>query len=79
MCLTITVTNLKSNANSVFRFKNETQAAEFRKQMEVDVYESKNKHIRNETPPPCQKKIVEQYVIYTSTQDLERVTIAHCQ
>ena len=76
MCLTITVTNLKTKANSVFRFRNETQATDFRKQIERDVYASSNKHIRNETPP-CQG-IVEQYVIYTSLEDLERITIAHC-
>lgn len=79
MCRTITVTNLKSHADSVFRFRTDGECEHFREEMERQVYGSKNKHIRYETPPPCQPAIIEQYVIYTSTTDLERVIVRNCQ
>lgn len=73
MSYTVEVHNLKSGGVSLFKFKNSKECERFVDSLKDDVYSSLNKHIRNEgTPAP---HVLESFVVYTSLEDLERVTV----
>jgi len=69
----VTIQNLKSGGVSSFKFSLLSKAEAFLSELEDGVYSSSNKHLRSEaaTPPI----ILKQCIIFTSIEDLERVTL----
>jgi len=69
----VTVQNLKSGGVSSFKFSLLSKAETFLTELEDNVYDSSNKHLRSEAASP--PAILKQCIIFTSSEDLGRVTL----
>lgn len=70
----VTVKNLISSSDFVYRFTHLKECDDFIKDMRLDVYASPNLHIR-EVSNKDHKNIISEYVIFTSMKDKEYVTV----
>ena len=69
MRITVEIKNLKSGGTSHFDFTNVRECTRFVHEIETDVYNSGNRHIRDV------QGIIKSFIIYTSVEDIEQITV----